>query len=123
MKKDDALSGLEAANEMVKLLNDFEDSADWHKDVLDAYTKLAQATGIVPRDSDPYGPLDFVAKILYSYDCATENKAPTRWSGLPEQTKERFRAKAIQTVGSWASEELQNERLLGMQTGRLVPRR
>lgn len=118
-KPEDALV---VTNKLMRLFNDPEDSPDWAKDVIDAYVELAQVTGIVPMDSDPYGPLDFVAKILYAHACEGKSE-PVRWSALREDLKKLHREQAVQTVASWANEELQAERLMGMEAKRLIPRR
>jgi hypothetical protein len=120
MNAQEAEAALEITRELMFVLGNFKATEDWHRKVLETYTKLAQATGIVPRDSDPYGPLDFVAKILYAHDCASSGKEPIKWAFLQVDLKERFREQAIHTVGSWANEELQHERLLGMKTGKLT---
>ena len=122
MKKEDAVVADNALVDLQRLMRTWAITEDEHRDerwrekVIQAYTTFASATGIVARDSDPYGPLDFVAKILYSYDCAMGNREPLRWSMLQADLKERFREQAIQTVASWANEELQNERIMGMDT-------
>lgn len=126
MRKEDAISADNSLVELQRLMRRWsltqEEHHDpaWRKSVTDEFTKFAQATGIVPRDSDPYGPLDFVAKILYAHDCATSGKEPIRWALLQVDLKEKFRGQAVQTVASWANEELHHERLMGMKSGKLT---
>ena len=62
-----------------------------------------------PKNSDPFGPLDFVASILYASD--NPGIIRSRWWCLAEGIKETYRDKAIQTVSSWAQDELVQKRL------------
>lgn len=112
----------EALDELQWLISRPERSDErWRQKIIDLYTKFAQATGIVARDSDPFGPLDFLAKILYEHDCHARGVVPIRWHKLQVNLLEQFRQQAIQTVASWANEELQMQRLSGITP--IVPRR
>lgn len=60
-----------------------------------------------PRDDDAFGPLDFVANILYQHE-----GGEVRWGNLRDDLREKYRAMAVQTVSSWAVEEIAATKLL-----------
>lgn len=115
------------ASKILAILSEHFNAAeapDWRKDMIaDCVTNLARALDMTPRESDPYGPLDFVAKILYAHDCEQNKMEPVRWWALRDELKERFRQQAVNTVASWATEELEYERLMGQKSRRILPRR
>lgn len=127
MKKEDQVDANNALVELQRLLRVWSITEDEHSDpawrekVLVEYQKFANAIGIVVKDSDPFGPLDFVANILYGYDCQGRGTVSIRWAKLSAVEQETFRQQAINTVASWAHEELKLQQF-GTITP-LVPRR
>ncbi len=68
---------------------------------------LIQERGF-PRSDDPFGPIDYVASILYVYEASatTHQRKPVRWGLVEDKIRDEFREKAKQTVASWAMEEI-----------------
>lgn len=69
-----------------------------------------------PKDNDEFGPLDYVAHILYQYHCQSTGGSPVRWYALRDDMKKTFREQAIQTVASWATEEITQLKMIQSAT-------
>lgn len=77
---------------------------------------------VVPKDSDPFGPLDYVANMCYQFQCQQDKITPARWWALRDDLKTRYREAAIQQVSEWATPEMQEAALAGRLTvgGKLI---
>lgn len=59
-----------------------------------------------PKSTDPFGPIDYVASILYEYACKKKNQITLRWGKLSDEVAAEFRQMATRTVATWALEEM-----------------
>lgn len=97
--------------DMQKLLKE-PDSAVWNSRFLRLFEDLKVHAGIVDLDHLEFGPLDFIANILYSHDSgAASIHEGVQWANLRDECKMKYRQKAIDTVASWATEQLKLKKL------------
>ncbi len=59
-----------------------------------------------PKSSDPFGPIDYVGSILSDFAAHRAGVPALPWGSLPEDQKKQFREMAVQTVSSWAVEQI-----------------
>lgn len=75
----------------------------WRKKFLDVFEKFKTECGIVDLDHANMGPLDYVASMIYSFENHGVDKP---WSTLVDSIREQYRGKAINTIASWASDQM-----------------
>jgi hypothetical protein len=59
-----------------------------------------------PKSDDPFGPIDYMASILHTYDHSKSPVGPLRWGMMTEDKRDEYREKAKQTIATWAMEEI-----------------
>ncbi len=59
-----------------------------------------------PKSSDPFGPIDYIAHIIYAYEAAAEGHSVIRWGAMREIIRDKYREKATQTIASWSIEQI-----------------
>jgi hypothetical protein len=90
--------------------------AEFKQKFTTTFDKLKVAAGIVELDHAEFGPLDFVAQIIMSH----EREVRPRWWAASAGVKEEFRQKAINTVASWATEEMKMRMMSGHVPSSLI---
>lgn len=82
-----------------------------HKDGTEQLIESVRTALKDPVDEDEFGPIDYVASILYAYDCATREREPGRWWSVRPDIRNEFRRRAVETIASWSLEEITAMRL------------